>query len=202
MRIGIDFDNTIICYDKVFCELAKEWQLVDSDYQSSKQSLRDTIRTLENGELIWQRLQGKVYGEHIEKAELFEGFKEFISTANQYADLFIISHKTEFGHFDEKRISLRDAALRWLDNQNFFKSGPHYIPKTNIFFEATREEKLERIRALKCTHFIDDLIEVLDAPGFPEEIKSFLFQPQTLTATPYKLNSFSNWKDIQNAIFA
>lgn len=192
MRIGIDFDNTIICYDDVFCNLAKSWQLLGQNWQGTKQQVRDTIRALPDGDTVWQRLQGKAYGEFIHQATLFAGFKEFISACNAIPniELFIVSHKTEFGHFDEKRISLRDASRAWLREQGFFGEDSPRIPETNVFFETTREEKIERIKALQCTHFIDDLPEVLDHPMFPSDTKRFLFS-ETL-----------NWNDIKHAIFS
>lgn len=179
MRIGIDFDNTIICYDDVFCHLAKSWGLFDSNWQGTKQQVRDTLRALPDGDTVWQRLQGKAYGEFIHQANLFSGFKEFISTcnANPNIEIFIVSHKTEFGHFDEMRISLRDASRAWLREQGFFNQESPCIPEANVFFETTREEKIDRIKALQCTHFIDDLPEVLDHPMFPCNIKRYLFQP-------------------------
>lgn len=195
MRIGIDFDNTIICYDKVFCNLAKSWQLVEPDYQGSKLALRDKLRGLPDGDLIWQRLQGKVYGEFISEAEIFTGFKEFVITAKNFPDveLFIVSHKTELGHFDTKQINLRDAARHWLRSQGFFSLPEIQIPETNLYFETTREDKINRIKTLGCTHFIDDLIEVLDEPSFPKSVKKFLFEPSS---------EHKNWIEIKNAIFS
>lgn len=77
MRIGIDFDNTIICYDEVFCHLAKSWGLINPDFKGTKQQLRDEIRTTHD-DITWQRLQGKAYGEFIGHAKLFDGFKAFL----------------------------------------------------------------------------------------------------------------------------
>src|SRR3990167_4986523 len=178
MRIGIDFDNTIICYDQLFCDLAKSWQLLDSHWQGNKQAVKEMMHALPEGDLIWQRLQGKAYGEFIQQATLFVGFKEFIAAARalSYVEIFIVSHKTELGHFDEKNISLRDAARDFLQCQGFFDEGPYYINQSNVFFETTREEKIERIRSLQCTHFIDDLTEVLDHPLFPQSVQRILFQ--------------------------
>jgi hypothetical protein len=204
MRIGIDFDNTIICYDQVFCDLAKSWQLIDENYQGSKRELRDAIRMLPEGDLIWQRLQGKAYGEQIKNAEIFSGFKEFIAACNAdpTIEIFIVSHKTEWGHFDEKRVSLRDAARQWLRDQGFFNQQIPFIPEQNVFFETTREDKIDRIKALRCTHFIDDLVEVLDSTLFPKEVERFLFQPEKNEPSQTSLKHYSNWIDIKNALFA
>jgi hypothetical protein len=203
MRIGIDFDNTIICYDQVFCNLAQSWQLVEASYQGSKSELKARIQALPDGDLVWQKLQGKACGELINQAEMFAGFKDFIAACNadKNIEVFIVSHKTEFGHFDEKRISLRDASRQWLREQGFFTTPGQQIPETNVFFETTREEKIERIKELKCTHFIDDLIEVLGSPLFPNDIERYLFQSQLDGEHAKAIKSYSNWADIKNVIF-
>ena len=190
MRIGIDFDNTIICYDSIFLNLAKSWQLVPVDYQGSKRELRDLIRKMPEGDLVWQKMQGQAYGALIHQGEMFPGFKPFIEHCNQAAiTVFIVSHKTEHGHFDKKKISLRDAARNWLRDQGLFTAKAPFIPQENVFFETTREEKIERIKELCCTHFIDDLIEVLESPLFPGNVNRYLFHPQT------------SWAEIKHAIF-
>lgn len=204
MKIGIDFDNTIICYDKVFCELAKTWKLVPESFHGTKRELRDVVRKLPNGDSHWQRMQGQVYGALIGKAAIFPGVRDFVATCNQIkgVELFIVSHKTEFGHYDEKRICLRTAAKEWLDQQGFFRLEPPHIKQDNVFFAATREEKIERIKTLRCTHFIDDLIEVLDAPTFPKEVQRFLFQPTDSPLPQGSLASFNHWSQIKEAIFS
>lgn len=173
MRIGIDFDNTLICYDNVFCEVAKAWELVDSNFTGTKKELRDKIQQTKDGDLLWQRLQGQVYGKYIDVAKPFAGLEDFFNHCqkNPSIQLFVVSHKTIFGHYDEAKINLREAALGWLREQKITT----LIPESHIFFESTREEKIARIVDLHCTHFIDDLEEVLDSPLFPKTIRSFLF---------------------------
>lgn len=211
MRIGIDFDNTIICYDDVFCQIAKNWQWIPLDWQGSKQQIRDIIQARKEGDIGWQRLQGKVYGEFISQAKMFAGFKEFIITCNlnPNVEIFIVSHKTEYGHFDEKRIPLRDVSRQWLCEQGLFEKGSARIQEAHVFFETTREEKIQRIRSLQCTHFIDDLPQVLTHPLFPREIKRFLFQPDPQSEIANEkivndntLHIISSWPAIQQAIFS
>jgi len=189
MRIGIDFDNTIICYDEVFCTLAKSLGVIDSTFQGTKQSLRDHLHQSEEGDLIWQRLQGQVYGRWIDQAKVFVGFKEFMQkvSLDLQIQLFIVSHKTEYGHFDEAKINLRAVAKNWLKNQGVIP----LIPEDHLFFESSREEKIERIRSLNCTHFIDDLVEVFDDPHFPKEVKKILFTP-----------AVQNWADITDVLLS
>jgi len=209
VRIGIDFDNTIICYDQVFCELAIDWQLVPSDFNGTKQQLRDQLQALPEGDTVWQKLQGKVYGEYIDRAMLFTGITEFLMVCRQLAiPVFIVSHKTEYGHFDEKRILLRDVSRQWLDQQGFFRDPSPLVNTEHVFFEPTREDKIARIKHLQCTHFIDDLIEVLGSPLFPTTIQRILFKPLANASMPesnvneaHALQVFSSWKDIRNALF-
>lgn len=200
MRIGIDFDNTIICYERVFRHLALQQNLIAADFTGNKTALRDAIRAT-HGDIKWQHLQGKAYGVEINHAEIFAGFKEFIAACNAdpNIELFIVSHKTEFGHFDETRTSLRQAAREWLRQQTLFDGQAPYIKEQNLFFEMTIEEKIARIAALNCTHFIDDLVEVLHSPLFPAHTQKILFQP-TCDHQESHQDSYSNWKDIQHAI--
>ena len=58
MRIGIDFDNTIIRYDEVFVAEAQKQGLVTSSWCGGKLKLRDFLREQRGGEIAWQSLQG------------------------------------------------------------------------------------------------------------------------------------------------
>lgn len=120
LRIGLDFDNTLACYDEVFAIVAKEQKLISNEWRGSKKELRDFLRTLEKGELLWQKVQGKVYGKYMDQATLFPGVAEFLwkCKLNQ-VKVFIVSHKTEYGHFDEEKINLRTTALQWMEQKDF-----------------------------------------------------------------------------------
>ena len=43
----------------------------------------------------------------------------------------------------------------------FFDKNGINILEENVFFEVTKEEKIDRIESLGCTHFIDDLQKFL-----------------------------------------
>ena len=53
LRIGIDFDNTLIDYDGVFVAAARERGLIGREIAGSKRAVRDAIRLLPDGELTW-----------------------------------------------------------------------------------------------------------------------------------------------------
>ena len=113
----------------------------------------------------------------------------------------IVSHKTEYGHYDPERINLRDAARQWMA-ANGVVEGEFGISASNIFFEGSRSDKLARIAALSCTHFIDDLEEVLLDPGFPPNVERILFSEheEPNSAAPYVV--CASWRDIEDRIFA
>jgi hypothetical protein len=113
MRIGIDFDNTLVDYDCVFLGAAKERGLVDAAFGGSKRAVRDSIRSLPDGEFAWQRLQGYVYGAGIGDAVMFDGVDLFLRDCwARGIEVFVISHKTQFGHHDPMSMILQQRRVR------------------------------------------------------------------------------------------
>jgi hypothetical protein len=202
MRIGIDFDNTIITYDEVFLASARARGLIAEGFGGSKQAVRDFIRLQPGGELAWQKLQGQVYGQGIVGAGLCEGVDGFLRRCHEArATVFIVSHKTEFGHYDPARVNLRKAALDWMTGRGFFRPDGYGIAAENVFFEGTRAEKLARIKTLDCTYFIDDLEEVLSDPAFPAGVTRILFADGQAvpSAAPYIVRP--SWHQIEEYVF-
>jgi hypothetical protein len=201
-RIGIDFDNTIVGYDKAFLSAARQRGLLSQGFSgTTKQAIRDAIRLLPDGELAWQRLQGFVYGRGIVDAMMFDGVDKFLRRCCADGhEVLVVSHKTEFGHFDPDRVNLREAARDWMDRHGFFRGDGYRVPAGNVFFEGTRAEKLKRIGALGCTHFIDDLEEVFADPGFPRTVKQVLFANEASPAEPAAWTLCRTWQQIERAV--
>jgi hypothetical protein len=200
-RIGIDFDNTIISYDAVFLSAAIARGLVGHGFVGAKRPVRDAIRLLPGGEHSWQRLQGYVYGQGIADAVIFDGLDSFLRRCRRDGHtVMIVSHKTEYGHFDPARINLREAALGWMRDRGFFADDGFAIRREDIYFESSRGEKLRRIGALGCTHFIDDLREVLDDPEFPAGVEKILLSDDVDKPLPY--SAFSSWREIEAVLLA
>ena len=175
-RIGIDFDNTIVNYDAVFAAAARQRGLLAQTFAGGKQAVREAIRRLPDGERAWQSLQGHVYGAGIGGAVMFEGLDRFLRRCRaEGVDVSIVSHKTEYGHFDDSRTNLREAARGWMAAQGFFDRNGFGIDPGNVYFESTRAEKIKRIAELGCSHFVDDLADVLDDPAFPDGVVAMLF---------------------------
>jgi hypothetical protein len=202
MRIGIDFDNTLVTYDDVFGAAAARFADIAPGVGRGKREIRDYLRTLPDDELAWQRLQGYVYGKGILAAQMFDGVDAFLRRCRaQAAEVVIVSHKTEFGHHDPDRVNLRDAARGWMTAKRFFAKDGYAIPVDNLFFEATRAEKLRRIATLDCSCFIDDLEEVLDDPDFPPGVMRILFSQAELAAHTPAYAVCRSWGDIEKLVF-
>jgi hypothetical protein len=199
MRIGIDFDNTLIDYDRVFLGAARDLGLVPHDFVGAKRAVRDRIRLLPDGELAWQRLQGRVYGAGIGGAVPFDGAVEFLRRcARAGAETFIVSHKTRFGHHDPARVDLREAARGWMAAQGFFRAGDG-LPSDHVYFEDDRGRKIARIVALGCTHFIDDLEEVFADPRFPAGVRRILLAETGAACCDVHC---ADWHAVNAAVFA
>jgi hypothetical protein len=204
-RIGIDFDNTIISYDAVFRAAAKRIGLlanesIINESIGCKRAVRDAVRLLPDGELTWQRLQGHVYGKGIAGATLMPGFNVFLRRCKiEGCAVSIVSHKTEFGHYDPDRVNLRKAALDWMAAQGLFDS-IHAIAPKDVYFESTRAEKLARIEALSLSLFVDDLDEVLTDPGFPAPVRRILFgEAEQRPNAPYLV--CRTWHEVEHLVF-
>jgi hypothetical protein len=202
MRIGLDFDNTIICYDDVFQQAATDRGLLEPNFAGTKRQIRDVIRRLPDGEVKWQALQGYVYGKGIENAALWAGLPEFLTRAQICRDtILIVSHKTEHGHFDPDKVDLRAAALRWMETQGLFSGRGCSIAREQVYFKATRAEKLRRIAELDCDVFVDDLAEVLSDPDFPSAVRRVLFSELATDAEGLPYRVCRDWPSISEVIF-
>ena len=110
MRIGLDFDNTLVCYDHIFALESNRLGIMPADWSGSKQELKDELLSHPDGERLWQTLQGRVYGPGMKQAVMYPGVAHFLMRSRLRGDdLFIVSHKTEFGHFDPERVRLLTA---------------------------------------------------------------------------------------------
>ncbi len=197
MKIGIDFDNTIICYDGLFHELARREDLIPQTTPMNKTAVRDHLRSV-GAEDEWIRLQGIAYGTRILGAAPFPSVKDFFTEAEEQGhDLFIISHKTRHPYLGEKT-DLHKSALNWLLQGGFIGSEEDLGRK--VFFAPEKELKLERIRQCRCDVFIDDLPEFLDLPGFAPATRRYLFDPGNNHPGQFSGSRLTSWDDARKRI--
>lgn len=201
--IGVDFDNTIVSYDEVIYEVAIEQGLVPPDVSRSKKSVRDQIRQLPDGDIEWQKVQALVYGPKMGRARLIEGVAQFFKQCQQHSlEVYIVSHKTEYAHYDETRTNLRQAALDWMAQCHFFEAAGLGLSPQRVYFGSTRREKIEHIERLGCTHFIDDLEEVFLEETFPARIDKILYTPHDHASVLPGVRLINSWNEINDYFFS
>ncbi len=200
--IGVDFDNTIIRYDHLMHKIAREWDLIPPMCPVNKEEIRCVIRERPNGEISWQKLQANVYGPQIMQARIFEDASSFFEVCKKTrTPVFIVSHKTEYAAQDCDNINLRAAAFHWMEQNKFFDFNGLGLSREHVYFEPTRKEKIDRIKSLGCTHFIDDLTEVFLDSTFPKNIIKILFSPSVSDVSLPDGEIAISWQEIYNLFF-
>ncbi len=200
LRIGIDFDNTIVSYDQLFHTVAVEQGVVPVETPVNKIAVRDFLRQKDQ-EPVWTEMQGYVYGARMDDAKAYPGAINFMRAARKAGhELAIISHKTRYP-FLGVQYDLHAAARAWVD-RHLCIDGVSLISEGKVFFELTKEEKLARAADFGCDVFIDDLPEILFAETFPSRARRILFDPENNHA---KVSSEActrcrSWAEIQTAL--
>lgn len=199
MLIGVDFDNTIVSYDALFHRLAVEQDLIPPEVPVSKEQVRNHLRR-SGREDAWTELQGYVYGARLCDAAAFPGAIEFFRNCReQDIPVCIISHKTRHP-FRGPAYDLHQAALGWLEQNGFFDPANIGLPRHAVHLETTLAGKLQRIADLPCTHFIDDLPELLGEPAFPAETQPWLFDPNNHHRAEQRFTRVTSWQDLDEIL--
>lgn len=195
LRIGLDFDNTLVCYDQLFHDLAVEAGLLGAEQAravpATKTAVRDHLRERGLNDR-WTELQGLAYGPRIVEAQPFESL---ISTLRHWQaqghTLCIVSHKTE-RPYAGPAYDLHAAARAWL-SRHLQSQG--LLQTDEIFFESERQSKLERIAALQLDAYVDDLPDILQdlaqLPGAPPQ--RWLFDPHGSAPEDACYRRFQSW---------
>lgn len=176
MRLGIDFDNTLVQYDHLFHRAAIVKQLIPESLPPYKTQVRDFIRH-QHGPDVWTELQGYVYGKLIEEAQSSSGALEGLDNCKHAGvSILLISHKTEWPVVGPKW-NLHDAARDWLRLNGFYDENSSSNLLDEIWFERTRKAKLDRITKQHCDVFVDDLPDILMDKIFPGNTFPIVFDP-------------------------
>jgi hypothetical protein len=197
MRVGLDFDNTIVSYDALFHKLALEGGWIAADLPRSKLLVRDHLRRI-GKEDVWTEMQGLVYGARMAEAESFPGVPDFLRWArSEGVEIFIVSHKTRYP-FLGPQYDLHAAAREWIEQSLRDDRGP-FIQPANAYFELTKEQKCARLGELNCAVFVDDLPELLTSPDFPLHVEPLLFDPEGHYGS-VGLQTVSSWRDVHRIV--
>jgi hypothetical protein len=199
MLIGIDFDNTIVCYDGIFHATAQERGLIPADLPATKGAVRDHLRAT-GREDIWTEMQGFVYGPALARAEPFPGVWDFMRRcAESGIDFRVVSHKTRTP-YQGPAYDLHASALEWLARVAA-AHGVKLDPAKDVFLEPTKASKLARIGTLACDWFIDDLPEFLTEADFPKGTRRVLFDPSGNIAVDASIVRAKSWSEIAEGFF-
>ena len=195
--IGLDFDNTLVCYDKLFFKTALEKGLIDKSIAPNKIAVRDYLRSKGKDE-EFTLLQGEVYGVRILEAEPANGMLQALKELYKLGiPMVLISHKTKTPYKGPK-YDLHKSAINWLNKYGFFSKDGLNWKTDQVFFESTKTDKIERIKELGCTHYIDDLEEILEA--LPKSIKKIHYTPQAINKSKNReIESMTDWNVAQIA---
>lgn len=193
MRIGIDFDNTIVNYHNLFHEIALKEGLIDRKVGKSKVEVRDHLNSLKKVD-EFTALQGKIYGKYIILAKVFDGFSECLNalSAKNY-ELFIISHKSQFPLLGEQN-DLHVAAKNFLEKNKLL--GRDKIPYENVYFLETLNLKIQTAIRLNLDLFIDDLLDVVTNDRLTSNTNTIWFNPLRETIPKPGIDFFTNWSDL------
>jgi hypothetical protein len=194
--IGVDFDNTLVCYDRVFHAAALELGLISRQIPESKNHVRDALRRTGKEE-CWTELQGLVYGMRMKEATPFPGVLDFFAFCREHhIPVFIISHKTHHPIRGPK-YDLHLAAMSWLESHGFFDPQRLGLDLGAVLFQQTRQGKLTQIDEAGCSHFIDDLPEFLSEPAFPQTVHRILFDPEMIYEDRDTMQHLPSWHAVR-----
>lgn len=200
MRIGLDFDNTIVCYDQAIKILAEEMFSLPRELPRTKIGLRNFLREA-GREPEWTAFQGALYGPGMQYAQPFDGA---IETMQQLAkmghELMIISHRSRRPYAGPP-YDLHSAAMGWIDARLrpsglFIPNGSKYSDNATVNFLETLQAKVSRVAELTCHVFMDDLPDVLNEPGFPDGTVGVLFAPDGKTNHGLLHHCISAWSEL------
>ena len=201
MIVSVDFDNTIALYDEAFRAAALERGLVSPDFTGGRAALRALLRQHQDGETAWMTVQGYVYGAGISRAVVADGFRAFAKQINENGHrLVVVSHKTQYGHFDPLRVDLRVAALDWMKSNGLVDQKDAIVSSDDVYFEPTRAAKVARIASLAPSVHVDDLIEVFTDTGYPRTVRGVLLADRPECELPAHVTTCRNWTDVRGEI--
>jgi hypothetical protein len=199
MLVGLDFDNTIVCYDRLFHRLARERGLIPDTVPATKNGVRDYLRSIDR-ENAWTEMQGIGYGPRIADAEPFPGVLDFIAKCKSAGvRIAIISHKTKHPYLGDK-YDLHEAAHTFLTRHGFYKTSDTGLSPLSVWLELTKQAKLDRIGSLGCDLFVDDLPEFLAEPSFPSPVRKVLFDPANACPDSSEYTRVRLWPEVATLV--
>jgi hypothetical protein len=145
------------------------------------EELRTFLQEVDDSGYRWQVAQGWLYTDGLSYAKPAHGLIDLCQyLRNRDFELFIVSHKTTHTPIFCGHKELRNVASNWIANGDL----SHYFYGTeNIYFENSRDLKINRIKSLNLHYFVDDLVQIFEDSKYPQKIISFLLstKPSSLS---------------------
>ena len=197
ITVGLDFDNNLISYDDLFHKVALEKKLIPINFPKQKVQIRDYLRS-KNLDDKFTTIQAEVYGNRILEAEPSKGvIKALLELRQKNVGMYIVSHKTQYPYKGPK-YNLHESAIKWLEKNNFFDSSGLKFTREDVFFEVSKLKKVNKIHDLECTHFIDDLPEILELIN--SDCSKILYNPFNKEIKKNRYLNLKKWDDLKNLI--
>jgi len=194
MRIGVDFDNTIVCYDIAIARLAEELFHLPREVPRTKLGLRDYLRS-EGRESEWTAFQGELYGPGMRYAQPFAGAIDTMQRLSAEGHvLTVVSHRSKWP-YEGHRHDLHHAAQKWISTR-LQPMGIFPTIGESVHFLESRIDKIAKIAELKCKVFLDDLPEILEAPEFPSSTIGIAFRPNNDGREVAGRLAISDWDEL------
>jgi phosphoglycolate phosphatase-like HAD superfamily hydrolase len=194
LTIGIDFDNTLVCYNNSILKLAEQ-NFSLTNCLTSKVEIKSFIINKHGGS-AWTKFQGELYGPGMQYAEPYENAVETISELTSIgAKVLILSHRTKYPYAGE-RYDLHKYAKAWI-RENLKLKEKNVLDETSAFFFENKAEKIKAIEDNACDFFLDDLVEIIGSKDFPVRTRGILFDNEKKNIwSP----SISNWNQLKTTI--
>ena len=166
-RIGVDLDNTIACYERVFEPIAQQMGLISERAEGwTKLQIRETLqkkrkeRSLDAvaGRGLWPR-------DATGLPPLSEFESIFSKQRRRGHEIWIVSHRSRRPAVGAPH-DLWLSAFQWLNTAGLLRPEGK-VSRNRLLLAPTREAKVREIIRIGCTDFIDDLPEVFSHPLFP-----------------------------------
>ncbi len=204
MKIGIEFDKTLIHYDPLLHQLACARELIPENTPVRIHAVKEALLK-QDLEADWLELQSEVLGEDILLVKPYAGAVDFFRMAQEQSiTLFIISEKPRHPpkHTDSD-CDLHIAVHKWLEYYGFTSPNDINLSPEMVFLELSDTDKLQRIASLGCDFFIDNDHEFLSIPGFPLSVRRILFAPEDEVPHSTDLSELkivSSWAQLQKML--
>ena len=197
--IGIDFDNTIVTYDELFAAAAARAGAAPLEPMSSGSTKsarpsphparwRDAVAKAPSRGL-WPGIGGRV---DVRRAGPISG----PLPASIGADVYVVSHKTQYGHQDPDRTDLRMAARNWMQGSGLIGSADCCPSVSTASISKTRSPPRSTASRASSSMFSSTISSTCSSsPDFPQRTQSILFAGAD-GSHPARFRRLASWAEI------